>query len=224
MTDKIVRNGANSDSPYLARVEAATVKVLRYGGQGVLIPGNMVLTAAHCVEHHNSGGMAYGDYCLEWIETQTGVKILVSVAAVEPRADIAVLEICDEQDGPQDHVEAFRDFCKSTEPVPICTAETPHFDRFIDENKIAGHILTHDKGWVNITMWLPRSVDRNIWVEPTDPIEGGTSGGPIVNENGQLVGICSAGSNSGGASHPSPHLALPVWVWRKATVARAEGE
>lgn len=59
-----------------------------------------------------------------------------------------------------------------------------------------------------------------LWVEADEPIEGGASGGPIVNESGELVGIIS---NFGGTIEqggrtgltPRPHLALPVWVSRR---------
>jgi len=63
-----------------------------------------------------------------------------------------------------------------------------------------------------------------LWVDsPT--IEAGTSGSPIVNGIGELVGIVS---NAGGTliekrdnkcsgRHPRPNLALPVWVLNQIT-------
>ncbi len=68
-------------------------------------------------------------------------------------------------------------------------------------------------------------------IEPDQAIEGGTSGGPIINDDGELVGIVSNASDVleagitedgipyegeiGRGSFPYPALALPVWVCRR---------
>jgi hypothetical protein len=61
-------------------------------------------------------------------------------------------------------------------------------------------------------------------VTAAEQIEGGTSGGPIINAAGELVGIVSVFSYDENAtkvqgqgctgSASCPHLALPVWVMR----------
>jgi hypothetical protein len=43
-----------------ARTRAATVQLPTKGGQGVLVPGGFVLTAAHCIDWSLDGGMALG--------------------------------------------------------------------------------------------------------------------------------------------------------------------
>jgi hypothetical protein len=53
-----------------ARVEAATVKTTRTGGQGVRVPGNLILTAAHCIDWRGTGRMALGEIYIEPIATK----------------------------------------------------------------------------------------------------------------------------------------------------------
>jgi len=43
------------------RIEAATVRLPDKGGQGVLIPGNLILTAAHCIEWDGAPTPAHRD-------------------------------------------------------------------------------------------------------------------------------------------------------------------
>lgn len=50
----------------------ATVRLLGKGGQGVLVPGKLILTAAHCVTWDADGGMVLGDHYIEDITTANG--------------------------------------------------------------------------------------------------------------------------------------------------------
>ena len=54
------------------RVEKATVKLISKGGQGILVPGGFIITAAHCVDFDCGGSMALGEYFIEEIETIKG--------------------------------------------------------------------------------------------------------------------------------------------------------
>lgn len=52
-------------------------------------------------------------------------------------------------------------------------------------------------------------------INAREQIEGGTSGGPIVTEDGKLVGIVSQSDETDGECHgsmPRPHIALSVWA------------
>ena len=72
------------------KVEAATVKIIMEDdgfGSGVLIPGRMILTATHCVQHTADGGMVIGDYYIETLETSQGFlrgrfKIIKSIVSI----------------------------------------------------------------------------------------------------------------------------------------------
>jgi S1-C subfamily serine protease len=57
----------------------------------------------------------------------------------------------------------------------------------------------------------------NVAVEFEAPIKGGTSGSPVINSNGLLVGVISQASDThpSTALMPRPHLALPVWIWNR---------
>jgi hypothetical protein len=122
-----------------ARVAAATVKFLRRGGQGVLVPGHLIssagsprgtspdhllFTAAHVIGWSAKGYMALGDDArfVEGIATATGVRLLAYPLAVEPVADIAVLGALDGQWHP-DAEEAYEAFCEQTTPVPVDTTD-----------------------------------------------------------------------------------------------------
>ena len=57
-----------------------------------------------------------------------------------------------------------------------------------------------------------------IWVETEEKIEGGTSGSPIVNDKGELVGIVSSSPEGNLQKYsglaPLPRVALPVWIYK----------
>jgi trypsin len=78
-----------------ALVSAATVRVTGRGGQGVLIPGGFILTAAHCIDWDTNGKMVLGEHFEERIVTSDGRELFVAPVAVEPVADIAVLGAMD---------------------------------------------------------------------------------------------------------------------------------
>ncbi len=206
-------------------VERATVRLQGLGGLGVLVgaqedartPG-FILTAAHCVKHYNTGGMALGEHCLERILTHDEQQLLVSVCIVEPVTDIAVLEEADSSvlyDTPlYDQAEGFMDFCESTTPVPICTVEPGQSDNTYEE-EFPIHIFTHGGTWIEGTAKVGTPDASTLCLKA--PIESGTSGGPVVNELGELVAVVSwSGGVAGGTTvglSPRPHRALPIWVW-----------
>src|ERR1043166_2388423 len=77
------------------------------------------------------------------------------------------------------------------------------------------HIRSHG---VRGTAQRALGEERFISVVAEQAIEAGTSGGPIVNEDGELVGIVSNGTYTSRCPGLSPwlNLALPVWVCRRA--------
>ena len=204
-----------------ARTEKATVRILRVNNQGVLeplaqgvlVPGGYILTAAHCINWDGGGAMALGEWFIETIQTSDGKQHKVSPCAVEPVTDIAVLEAVDDQ-AMYEACCAFKEFCEATEPVPVSADDFPH-----DGPPVRVHILTH-KG-----TWVTGSASRfnappfgNVWVDYDAQIEGGTSGSPVIDDNGLLVGVISHCSENPAACDglmPRPHLALPVWIWNR---------
>ena len=76
-----------------------------------------------------------------------------------------------------------------------------------------------------------REYAQNLAVEADEQVEDGTSGGPIINDSGDLVGIVSIFSvvaqgqhKSGGLKTPPPRLALPVWVCHRIIGGRLEDD
>jgi len=84
------------------------------------------------------------------------------------------------------------------------------------------HIYTHKQTWITgKAIHFSPFNQKSIMIVADEQIEGGTSGGPIVNNNGEIIGISSHGSvmpQSNPEYHgaiPRPHLTLPVWVCKQ---------
>ena len=105
----------------LERVVKAKVRLTRLGGQGVLIPGQMILTAAHCLQFPTDGGAVLGDHLLEPIRTADERQLVVAPVVVEQMQDIAVLGTLDGQYF-YEEATAFEAFCDETDAVPIAAA------------------------------------------------------------------------------------------------------
>jgi hypothetical protein len=203
-------------------VANATVKLLKKGGQGVLVKGNFIVTAAHCVEFKCDGSMVMGDWFIEQIKTIYG-KLKVAPYAVEPVNDIAILGPLDGQEF-YDEVLQFEEFCEKVRPIPLFLGEMKCRQKF------RVYIYTHEKTWIKAeaTSWSPQKDSPMIGIKAEMNIKGGTSGSPVVNEQGQLVAIVSNAGGPIGTSRegraPRPHLALPVWISRCIRKGRFEFE
>ncbi len=200
----------------MKHVERAAVKLLKKGGQGILVEGNLILTAAHCVDFKCDGEMVLGNDFLEPIQTCCGV-FNVAALAVEPVNDLAVLGPVDGQVLPAD-AEAFEDFCAATKSVPICTSE---FELF---KEIPISIFTHKGAWIRGQAQQCANHAAMLFIHAEEQIEGGTSGSPIVNRQGEVVGIVSHSSTGSEDCHgraPRPHLVMPAWAYQRIPKAAA---
>ena len=195
---------------FQSNVEKATVSLPKLGGQGVLVEGGFILTAAHCIAWKCDGSMVLGDHFIEDISTSLGI-LKVSPLAVEPVNDIAVLGSLDSQTFFSE-ADEFEKFCENTDAVPLCLSNFELFQPF------PVYVRTHKQEWVKGDAQQCYEHAPSLWVETDDQIEGGTSGGPIINEAGELVGISSNfcvvadSQQKCNGSVPRPHLALPAWV------------
>jgi len=197
----------------MKNISKATVCIVKKGGQGVLVGGNLIVTAAHCITFDVEGGMVLGDYFIEEIKTK-GRNLRVGPLAVEPVSDIAVLGALDEQAFGKE-VDKYKAFCQKTSPVPLCIRE---FEPFQD---IPVYTYTRKKAWVRGRGIITTEYANMFSVETRDEIVPGDSGSPVVNETGELIGVIShawgqreSKLNYGG-SVSFLRFALPVWVLHK---------
>lgn len=194
----------------LGRIAEATVRFPRRRGQGVVVPGRMIVTAAHVIKCADIWRRdAFGDPHLEevWVG---GRRFKADVYAVEPISDIAVLGVPDTQ-AFEDAMD-FQDYLETVAPVPICTKEFPLRKPF------PVHMRTHTGRWVG---GLAQQFNANasvLVVEADEDIRGGTSGGPVVTHNGHLLGVLSSAGGVQGSSRevtlPRLHLTVPGFLLR----------
>lgn len=205
----------------LAAVAAATVRLPRHGGQGVIVPGGYIVTAAHVVHWRGTGDqhLSPDDYREHVVFGSR--EFPAAVAAVEVVSDVAVLG---EPDGQRDFEgwEAFAGAIEAVEPVRI---GSPSLEPF------TVHILAKTGDWVTGRA-NHRDGSHRMWVEASAQIHGGTSGGPIVNDEGLLLGVVSSFSEGNpvlragdvvcdGAVSLLP-LVLPTWLLREILKPESE--
>jgi Trypsin-like peptidase domain len=169
---------------FRSKIEAATVRFPRLGGQGVLVPGQLIVTAAHCVTWSTEGLMAMNlpGRDIESIETVRQEVLNAKVLAVEPVADIAVLGSVDEYEE-EVFGDAFESFCANTAPVAIARV-TLHY-----KEPVLVYVLAHTGRWVSAWARLLGVNAPTLAIEDaTEGFEGGDSGGPVVTARGQLLG------------------------------------
>lgn len=208
----------------LASVANATVAVgpPSRRGQGVYVGNGHIITAAHCLEYDSDvgTGIALGDHILYEIETAQGERMKVSPLVIESCCDIAVLGPLDGQSFPREMVEPFESLTNRTKPVRICPKR---FNRspgkFGVHIQFGVHIRTHKEVWIAGKATVFSERPSTIFVDADESIESGTSGGPVINDEGALVGVVSIAGGSGGESTvgscPFPRWALPAWIYHR---------
>jgi len=133
--------GVRMTKAQTARVVNATVHLDGKGGQGVLVAGGFILTAAHCIQWNGDGEMTMGDHFIETITTKAGAHLRVGPLAADPVSDIAVLGSLDDQDFFDDWME-FEEWSEATAAVPLANT-TPRYRAPLDV-----HVLTHKGKWI----------------------------------------------------------------------------
>jgi hypothetical protein len=104
------------------RVVSATVHFPRRGGQGVVVPGLMIVTAAHVIA--KEGFWDYGGLAVHFeMVTVEGKTWTAALLSADPVSDVAVLGV------PLPELEEgldFQDHLQSISPVRLFTADLPH--------------------------------------------------------------------------------------------------
>lgn len=197
--------------------ELATVRITALEGQGVVVPGQLVLTAAHCIDWTTDAAMALGDPFAVDIRIN-GKQLKAHPLAVEPVSDIAILGEMDDQCFPED-ANLYQEMIATICPIPVSTREPELFKEF------PIHIFSHKKKWITGKAQLCADGSQILSIATAEPIEGGTSGGPVLSDEGELVGIVSIAADPSEFDEcesfeghvPRPHLALPVWLVKTIT-------
>ena len=194
------------------RVERATVRLVKRGGQGVLVPGGFIITATHCVDWSGTGMMALGKIYLARVETASGVRFRAGVYACDPVADIAALGELDNQECPDD-ADAFEEWRGQVEPVALSDR------RFKVGQSCPVFVCTHKREWIAGKVTCFDMLAGSSVTLYADGIEPGTSGSPVVTDDGLLLGIvshadmtCSHHAGDPCGLMPVAHMALPHWV------------
>lgn len=195
------------------RVVAATVSVRtkdRGRGQGVFVEGDYILTVAHAIDFDNEGTMAQGDAYL--VPVTSGARtFMADTLFIEPCSDIAILGPADGQEA-RELCETYEEAAAAVAPIRICrTIPRPG-------EKFPVWIRTHFRTWVSGTAEYFHG--GTFFLDSDTQIRGGTSGGPVVNASGELVGLVSIASDISGSTNrcstsgPFATLALPGWFMR----------
>jgi hypothetical protein len=201
-----------------ALVAAATFPLgpKEHWGQCVVVEGGHCITAAHCLNYPEESVKRFftllvlGECMLNRVWDDQ-CKILAAPLAIEPLSDVAVLGSPDYA-ALYDEAAAYDDFCERVQPVKLL--------RDIPERRkeFAVWIRTHRGGWLEGAATYYNG-GRFAYTTKT-AIECGTSGGPIVNKRGELVGVVSHGGSKpfgGGlcrSTAPLIPMALPAWLLR----------
>jgi hypothetical protein len=215
-----------------ARVKAATVRLTKRGGQGVLVSGGYILTAAHCIKWSlEDADMVQGGPFSEEVKTRDRRKFKARVVAVEPGADIAALGPADDQVLPEDHMAFQRWLAGGGKPLQLFSRKIPvklpdrcrakpgtNLANMKWGKPIAVEILTHKGKWIGGTVfddgWPNKLPTGTASLCADELLEGGTSGGPVVDQAGRLVGLISNSplTRLGYSPMPVPFWALPRWL------------
>lgn len=226
-----------------SRVAAATMAVgpPQRRGQGVYVGNGYIITAAHCLKYDNNTGIriVMEEQVLYKVETAQGERFYVAPLVIESCSDIAVLGALDGQIYPPEMVEPFEAFCDRTKPVPLCRRRLFNFQlgmkterRLIpavrsrtaammkfQPEEFRVHIRSHKKTWITGKVTVFWNRQSKGWVKADNDIEGGTSGGPIINDAGELVGVVSTSSDGNSetkeGSFPFASWALPAWIYHR---------
>jgi S1-C subfamily serine protease len=165
------------------------------------------------------------------VVTPDGRELIMQVDAVEPVSDIALLTSVNDQ-AAFELAQAFEVWQERTTPVRVRQWTLPfraqpavrHFSpgipmkiprpRKLQKRSIEVYLLTLKNDWISgtVTSFILGSNHRAgvTAFKVTTPIEGGMSGGPVVDRRGHLLGIVSNGTNDG--MMPVLDWALPQWA------------
>lgn len=189
-------------------------------GMGVLTCNDLILTAAHCLPrmpdlddpHFDRVRVKFRPFS----GNDQGVALVVGADAC---LDLAILSDRTVMNGSFEGNEGqdFRTCLAQLDPAELLLQDLPI------NTAIPIHILSHKKVWISGEAIVYSSEDRFLDVTPdeqSDLIEPGTSGAPVFDNNGRVIGIVSSSSDLDGADRSATAawlpMALPGWFLKLA--------
>jgi hypothetical protein len=171
-------------------------------GQGVVV-AEYVLTAAHCL---------LADRMHVRVRRPDGRIGTMEAVFIDAIGDIAALQVIDD--------DPF--FLDDIEPMHV-SFEWSGATVFESRPRLFGKYFAHDAGVVDM-QWCEIYLGKAmLW--PSRSINGGTSGGPIVNAEGLLIGIIRDSLQGLGSAEESSFrllgAALPPWLGDSIKAAQA---
>jgi hypothetical protein len=192
-----------------AAFEKAKRAVLTVGvGRGFVVERRLVISAAHCLpqlpEPHPWAERTY------WKLLATlGTKPAVTTECLfaDSVADIAVLGPPDEERfaGHGGEHERYEELIETTVPLRIGDVS--------EAEEVRAWLLSLDGRWFSC-----RAIHHGggLWLsDAPEGIVGGMSGSPILNDEGEAIGVMSNSDEKGAESGPNPrpsvHLSVDLW-------------
>jgi hypothetical protein len=193
-------------------IEEATVEFPRGLGHGVLVQGGVILAASNSVGQKAKMDLPWPPPVQE-LSTSKGA-IQARVLAVEPVNGIALFGPLDGSEF-EPESERYRDFCDRTPPLALCLFDLQPFRDF------PLRLCSGPGHWISGTGTCFGTDEATLFVQAEVPVPESACGGPIINENGELLAIIPGawvGTTKGertGASAARPHLCLPLWAGQR---------
>jgi len=156
-----------------------------WSGQGVVVPDQIVLTAAHCLPAPQETCFL-ADQLMARVRRPDGKIGIMQAAFIDAVSDIAALVCLDEAPF----------FLDGIDPIAI-SLDWSRSLFFVDRQFKPGRFFSHDVG--EVEMQWKEIANGSAVMNPSRRIFGGTSGGPIVDEEGQLIGlVCNSHTSARG--------------------------
>jgi Trypsin-like peptidase domain len=199
--------------------------IVRVGdGRGFIVgaDGNrFIITAAHCIPRerrpmpHLANGV--GELtCPNLIGPLKRAKRTIwgELCALSLTDDVAALCAPDDQEL-SELADKFEAFTATTLPVGAPPSPVPPY-QWMETPGTPAWVLSLDGRWLPCTV---HSGGRFLATDASAEIKGGMSGSPILNAQGEAIGLISTSSETHrwqafSDRHPSLADCLPPWLWR----------